>query len=110
MASRRRRRQRRSRPELGAVRAVLDGYAALASGCCVPGIVARLWAATTCVDATPARVYLSQRGCWPGRHVPGAPALPESVRWLACAEAPDCDPVAGWPGLPTGAAGAVVFA
>ena len=94
------------------MRAVLDGYAALAGDRALPegpsGMAARLWAAATCADATPARVYLSRRGCWPGRHVPGAPALPESVRWLARAEAPD--PAAGWHGLPAGAAGAVVLA
>lgn len=109
--NRRRRRRRRTRPEPGAVRAVLDGYAALAGDRAlpdVPGVVARLWAAATYADAAPARVYLSRRGCWPGRHVPGAPVLPESVRWLARAEAPDG--TAGWPGLPAGAAGAVVLA
>ena len=72
--------------------------------------MARLWEAATCADATPARVYLSRRGCWPGRHVPVAPALPATVRWLARAEAPTPDPVVGRPGLPAGAAGAVVFA
>lgn len=96
MASRRRRRKPRPRPAPGEVRAVLDGYAALAGDRAlpdVPGVVARLWAAATYADATPARVYLSRRGCWPGRHVPGAP-----------------DGKAGWPGLPAGAAGAVVLA
>ena len=70
--------------------------------------VARLWEAATCADATPARGYLSRRGCWPGRHV-RAP-LPESVRWLAREAAPERDSAAGWHGLPPGAAGAVVFA
>ena len=92
------------------MRAVLDGYAALAGGCGAPGAVVRLWEAATCADATPARVYLSRRGCWPGHHVPGAPALPESVRWLAREDAPASNPVAGWHGLPPGAAGAVMFA
>ena len=40
--------------------------------------VARLWEATTCADATPARGYLSRRGCWPGRHV--RVPLPATVR------------------------------
>ena len=114
MASRRAwRRQPRTRPERGAVRAVLDGYAALAGsheGPGVPGVAARLWAAATCADATPARVYLSRRGCWPGHHVPGAPPLPDSVRWLAREDAPAPNPAAGWPGLPPGASGAVVLA
>ena len=84
-------------------------------GCGVPGVAARLWAAAACADATPARVYLGRRGCWPGRHVPGrhvpgAPALPESVRWLARGDAPASNPAAGWRGLPAGAAGAVAFA
>ena len=70
--------------------------------------VARLWEAATCADATPARVYLSRCGCWPGRHV-RAP-LPESVRWLAREAAPERDSAAGWHGLPPVAAGAVVFA
>ena len=69
--------------------------------------VARLWEAATCADMTPARVYLSRRGCWPGRHV-RAP-LPESVRWLAREAAPGRDSAAGWHGLPPGAAGAVAF-
>ena len=115
MANRRApRRQPRTRPEPGAVRAVLDFYAALSGKVeaerDVSGMAARLWAAATCADATPARVYLSRRGCWPGRHVPGAPALPESVRWLARAEAPAPDPAADWPGLPAGVTGAVVLA
>ena len=62
----------------------------------------------TCADMTPARVYLSRRGCWPGRHV-RAP-LPESVRWLAREAAPERDEAARWHGLPSGAVGAVVFA
>ena len=66
----------------------------------VPGVAARLWAAATCADATLARVYLDRRGCWHGRHVPGAPALPESVRWLARADASASNPAAGWHGLP----------
>ena len=70
--------------------------------------VARLWEAATCADATPARGYLSRRGCWPGRHV-RAP-LPESVRWLDASRAPELDEAEGWHGLPPGAAGAVVFA
>jgi len=69
-----------------------------------------VWAAATYADATLARTYLSQRGCWLGRHVPGAPALPESVRWLACAGVPDCASATSWPGPPAGVAGAVVFA
>ena len=40
--------------------------------------VARLWEAATCADATPARGYLSRRGCWPGRHV--RVPLPATVR------------------------------
>ena len=32
------------------------------------------------------------------------------MRWLVRTEAPAPDPAAGWPGLPAGAAGAVVFA
>ena len=114
MASRRHWRPRRTRPEPGAVRAALDFYGALSGKVeaerDVPGVVARLWAAATCADGTPARIYLSRRECWPGPHVPGAPALPESVRWLARAEAPDCDPAAGWCGMPAGANGAVVLA
>ena len=110
MASRRRRLQPRTRPAPGEVRAVLDGYAALASDREAPGVVARLWEAAACADATPARAYLSRRGCWPGRHVPGAPPLPDSVRWLAREDAPAPNPAADWPGLPPGAAGAVVLA
>jgi len=95
------------------VRATLDAWAALAGNREAPeapGVVARLWEAATCADATPARVYLSRRGCWPGRHVPGAPPLPDSVRWLAREDAPAPNPAAGWPGLPPGASGAVVLA
>ena len=113
MASRRRRRKPRPRPAPGEVRAVLDGYAALAGDRELPGVpgaVLRLWEAATCADATPARVYLSRRGCWPACHVPGAPALSATVRWLARAEAPAPDPAAGWPELPAGVAGAVAFA
>ena len=71
--------------------------------------MARLWEAATCADMTPARTYLSRRGCWPGRHV-RAPLPAESVRWLAREAAPESDSAAGWHGLPPGAAGAVVFA
>lgn len=108
MANRRRGRKPRTRPAPDEVRAVLDGYAVLAGYREGPGVVLRLWRAATCADATPARVYLSRRGCWPGRHVPGTPALLESVCWLARAEAPDG--MAGWPGLPAGTTGAVVLA
>ena len=127
MAGKRRRRQPRSRPAPSEVRAVLDGYAvpagganadmalsALApvvsafAGASVPGAVARIWDAAGPADATPARGYLSRRGCWPGRHV-RAP-LPESVRWLAREVAPERDEAEGWHGLPPGAAGAVAFA
>ena len=117
MASKRRRRRHRSRPAPDDVRAVLDGYAALSGArsahttdadlSALPA-VSRLWEAATCADMTPARVYLSRRGCWPGRHV-RAP-LPESVRWLAREAAPERDEAARWHGLPPGAAGAVVFA
>ena len=90
---------------------MLDGYAALSGGREVPGAVARLWDAAGSADATPARDYLSRRGCWPGRHVPGAPPLPaEAVRWLAREAVPERDEAEGWHGLPPGAAGAVVFA
>ena len=128
MASRRYKYRHRSLPAPGEVRAVLDGYAVLTgarsahtagasadAGLCalpasatVPGVVSRLWEAATCADMTLARVYLSRRGCWPGRHV-RAP-LPESVRWLAREAAPESDSAARWHGLPPGAAGAVVFA
>ena len=102
---------------------MLDSYAALTpsanadkcgqamsafEGASVPAVVARLWDAAGPADATPARGYLSRRGCWPGRHV-RAP-LPESVRWLARETAPEPDEAAGWHGLPPGAVGAVVFA
>ena len=121
MASRRYKYRHRSLPAPGEIRAVLDGYAALTGArsahttganahadlCALPA-VARLWEAATCADMTPARVYLSRCGCWPGRHV-RAP-LPESVRWLAREAAPERDEAAGWYGLPPGAAGAVVFA
>ena len=80
------------------------------TGASVPGVVARIWDAAGPADATPARVYLERRGCWPGRHVSGAPPLPESVRWLAREAAPERDEAAGWHGLPPGAVGAVVFA
>ena len=129
MASRRYKYRHRSLPAPGEVRAVLDGYAVLSgtanadttganahAGLCalpasatVPGVVSRLWEAATCADMTPARVYLSRRGCWPGRHV-RAPLPAESVRWLAREAAPERDEAAGWYGLPPGAAGAVVFA
>ena len=121
MASRRYKYRHRSLPAPGEVRAVLDGYAVLTgarsadttgasadAGLCALPAVSRLWEAATCADMTPARVYLSRRGCWPGRHV-RAP-LPESVRWLAREAAPESDSAAGWYGLPPGAAGAVVFA
>ena len=109
MASKPRKYRHRSRPAPGEVRAVLDGYAALA-GASVPA-VARIWDAAGPADATPARDSLSRRGCWPGRHVPGAPPLPaEAVRWLAREAAPERDEAAGWHGLPPGAAGAAVFA
>ena len=117
MASRRYKYRHRSRPAPDDVRAVLDGYAALSGArsahttdadlSALPA-VSRLWEAATCADMTPARVYLSRRGCWPGRHV-RAP-LPESVRWLAREAAPERDEAARWHGLPPGAAGAVVFA
>ena len=77
-------------------------------GASVPA-VARLWDAATCADPTPARVYLSRRGCWPGRHV-RAPLPADSVRWLDASRAPERDEADGWHGLPPGAAGAVVFA
>ncbi|MCY4470744.1 MAG: hypothetical protein OXC08_18670, partial [Thiotrichales bacterium] len=68
MASRRaRRRQPRTRPEPGAVRAVLDGNAVLAGRCDAPVVVARLWEAATVADATPARGYPSRRGGVPRR-------------------------------------------
>ena len=70
--------------------------------------VARPWEAVTCADATPARVYLSRRGCWPGRHV--RVPLPATVRWLSHEAAPERDSAAGWHGFPPGADGAVVFA
>ena len=125
MASKPRKYRHRSRPAPGEVRAVLDGYAdttgasadkcgqaaSAFAGASVPGAVARLWDASTCADMTPARDYLSRRGCWPGRHVPGAPPLPaEAVRWLAREAVPERDEAAGWHGLPPGAAGAAVFA
>ena len=131
MASRRYKYRHRSRPAAGEVRAVLDGYAALSgtanahttganadkcahglsalpASATVPGVVSRLWEAATCADMTPARTYLSRRGCWPGRHV-RAP-LPESVRWLAREAAPEHVEAKRWHGLPPGAVGAVVFA
>ena len=111
MASRRYKYRHRSLPAPGEVRAVLDGYAALSGArsahttdadlSALPA-VSRLWEAATCADMTPARVYLSRRGCWPGRHV-RVPLPAQSVRWLA-------REAAGWHGLPPGAAGAVVFA
>ena len=107
---------------------MLDGYAVLAggasadttganadnatcafAGASVPGVVGRLWDASTCADMTPARDYLSRRGCWPGRHV-RAPLPLASVRWLAREPRPERDEAEGWHGLPPGAAGAVVFA
>ena len=115
MASRRYKYRHRSLPAPGEVRTVLDGYAALTGArsahttgatahadlCALPA-VARLWEAATRADMTPARVYLSRRGCWPGRHV-RVPLPAQSVRWLA-------REAAGWHGLPPGAVGAVVFA
>ena len=97
MASRRYKYRHRSLPAPGEVRAVLDGYAvlsgtanadatganahkcghglsALPASATVPGVVSRLWEAATCADMTLARVYLSRRGCWPGRHVRAPPA------------------------------------
>ena len=129
MASKRLRRRHRSRPARGEVRAVLDGYAVLAgaasahttgtsahadlcafAGASVPAVVGRIWDAAGPADATPARVFLSRRGCWPGRHV-RAPLPAGSVRWLdATSRAPERDEAAGWHGLPAGAVGAVVFA
>ena len=79
------------------------------AGASVPGVVALLWEAATCADPTPARTYLSRRGCWPGRHV-RAPLPADSVRWLDASRAPERDEADGWHGLPPGAAGAVVFA
>ena len=87
---------------------MLDGYAAL-GGREVPAVVGRLWEAATCADATPARVYLSRCGCWPGRHV-RAPLPAESVRWFDASRAPERDEAEGWQGLPPGAGGAVAFA
>ena len=58
------------------------------AGASVPGVVARLWDAATCADPTPARRYLSRRGCWPGRHV-RAPLPADSVRWLDASRAPE---------------------
>ena len=129
--SKSRRYRHRSRPAPGAVRAVLDGYAVLAgaaradttganadkrgqaasafAGASVPAAVARLWDAAGPADATPARAFLSRRGCWPGRHV-RAPLPLASVRWLDASRAPERDEAAGWHGLPAGAVGAVVFA
>ena len=129
MASRRYKYRHRSLPAPGEVRAVLDGYAALSgarsahttganahaalsalpASATVPGVVSRLWEAATCADMTPARVYLSRRGCWPGRHV-RVPLPAQSVRWLAREAAPERDEAARWHGLPPGAVGAVVFA
>ena len=39
-----------------------------------------LWAAAAPADDSPGRVYLAGRWAWPGSDVPGAPALPASVR------------------------------
>lgn len=69
-----------------------------------------LWAAAAPADDSPGRVYLAGRWAWPGSDVPGAPALPASVRWLDASRAPDRDPAAKWYGLPRDAAGALVFA
>ena len=132
MASRRYKYRHRSRPAPDDVRAVLDGYAALSgtanadatganahkcghglsalpASATVPGVVSRLWEAATCADMTPARTYLSRRGCWPGRHV-RVPLPAQSVRWLAREAAPERDEAARWHGLPPGAVGAVAFA
>ena len=118
MASRRYKYRHRSLPAPGEIRAVLDGYAALTGArsahttdadlSALPA-VSRLWEAATCADMTPARVYLSRRGCWPGRHV-RVPLPAQSVRWLAREAAPESDSAAGWYGLPPSAVGAVVFA
>lgn len=115
---------KRSRPEPGEGRAVVDGSNAdtgtasadkcgqavsAFEGASVPAVVARLWEAATCADPTPARGYLARCGCWPGRHV-RAPLPADSVRWLAREAAPEPDAAGGWHGLPPGAAGAVVLA
>ena len=61
-----------------------------------------MWAAAGAVSGTPGEVYLGARlgGGWPGEHV--------SVRWIGSAEYSGLD-VGGWPGLPAGAAGALVY-
>ena len=68
----------------------------------------RLWAATVSGDDTPGRAYLTVRNVWPPRGL--GPDLPRSVRWLSREAAPAVDRAAKWYGLPTGAAGALVFA
>ena len=62
----------------------------------------RIWAATAPVDRTPGADYLVRvRWCWPPPEL--GFALPAEVRWLSRGSI-------GWPRLPSGASGALVFA
>ena len=67
-----------------------------------------LWAAAETADPSTARVYLCKRRAWPPDGV--GPRLPRTVRWLSAAAAPSAGNPRSWPGLPSGAAGAILFA
>ena len=71
-------------------------------------IVARIWGSVVAADPTPARVYLAQRLAWPPVGI--GPDLPGTVGWLSREVAPGRFKLGRWPGLPSTAAGALVFA
>ena len=67
-----------------------------------------IWDAAAPAPDGPAETYLVNRMAWPPAAIgPGRPSLPGTIRYLARDAAPG--PGTGWPGLPPGAAGAVVY-
>ena len=69
-----------------------------------------LWAAARPVTGGPGRAYLAQRSAWPPPDLPGAPDLPDTVRWLDRHAQPERDEAAKWYAMPPESAGALVFA
>ena len=71
-------------------------------------LAARLWRTSGGPDLSPGRAYLARRRAWPP--FGAGPDLPPSVAWLMAGAAPAPDRAAKWYGLPSCAAGALVFA
>ena len=74
----------------------------------ISSLVETIWAQSVKADETPARSYLAKRLTWPP-HGTG-PDLPDDVRWLDRILGPPDVPELKWYGVPTRAAGAIVFA